>query len=235
MAQRHPTSSRRADKPSSSNEAEDAFVARVFELSTWARENTQTLAVLLIVVVAIGAGVRYWVSYQADVAEQAVVELEQIQQATRLGDPEAAKTQLQQYIERFGGTPYAEEARLVLAELHLESGFPHLALDALEGSSASLREPIGIQIAILAAKAHESAGQLDRAEAGYLEVADRAELGFQVVNALGDAARVREMNGDLAGAVELYEDILVRLEDAPAEQRGPYEMRLAEVRAGMRG
>jgi len=68
------------------SEAEDAFVAGVFQASTWAKQNTQTLVLMGIVLAVVLGGVVYWVDFQADRTQQAVVQLEQIQQRhPRLG------------------------------------------------------------------------------------------------------------------------------------------------------
>lgn len=233
MAQRHPTSSRRTDRTSQNAEAEDAFVARVYQASTWAQENTQTLVLLLLILAAVIAGGVYYVDYRGQRTEQAVVQLEQIQQVANFGDQQQAKTQLADFIARFDGTLYANEARLILAELHLEDGEPELALTVLEDSDLTLVDPLGVQIAILEAKVLESTGDLEAAETLYLNVAEGAELGFQRIDALEDAARTRELQGDHAGAAELFQQIVDELE--PGDQElSYYQMRLAEARTSAR-
>lgn len=230
MAQRH--SSRGGDRHEKGTKgtADDAFVARVFEASTWAEKNTQTLILLGIVLLVLGGGVFYWLSYRSNLTETAGVQLEQIRQMTQMGDPETARAELDQFIETFGGTPYAAEARLALAELHLQADRPEEAVAVLSESDVSLREPIGVQLAVLHGKALEAAGRLEEAEEAYLEVAERAELEFQRIEALADAARVRESTGDLDGAVALYERLLDEMEPGDGDY-GLYQMRLAEARA----
>jgi len=234
MAQRHPTSSRRTDRTSQNAEAEDAFVARVYQASTWAQENTQTLILLLLILAAIIAGGVYYIDYRGQRTDQAVVQLEQIQQVANFGDQQQAKTQLADFITRFDGTLYANEARLILAELHLEDAEPELALTVLEDSDLTLGDPLGVQIAILEAKVLESTGDLEAAEALYLNVAEGTELGFQRIDALEDAARARELQGDHAGAAQLFQQIVDELE--PGDQELPYyQMRLAEASTGAAG
>jgi len=234
MAQRHPTSSRRTDRTSQNAEAEDAFVARVYHASTWAQENTQTLILLLLILAAIIAGGVYYIDYRGQRTDQAVVQLEQIQQVANFGDQQQAKTQLADFITRFDGTLYANEARLILAELHLEDAEPELALTVLEDSDLTLGDPLGVQIAILEAKVLESTGDLEAAEALYLNVAEGTELGFQRIDALEDAARARELQGDHAGAAQLFQQIVDELE--PGDQELPYyQMRLAEASTGAAG
>lgn len=229
MAKRHPTSTR---KPGSKDpdEPEDVLLAHAYKATTWAQHNRLTLVVLAIVGVVLVVGVWSWVDYRNRLTEQAVGQLEEIQQTVSIGDPETAKAELDQYLQRFGGTPYAAEARLLLAGLYLDSDQPAEATAVLEASGTGLDEPLGVQIETMKAAALEEAGRHEEAIATYLRVAERADLDFQVVQALADAARLSEHTGDYAGAAELYERILDELEeDAP--ERGRYEMVLAEARA----
>ena len=234
MAQRHPTSARRPGKGKRGDEPDDVFVATVYEASTWAEKNRVALIVIAVVVVAAGFGLYSWLDYRERLNEQALVQLEQVQQTVSIGDTEQAKSELDQYLSRFESTPHAGEARLLLADLHLRSGEPQRAIEVLEASSLSLRDPLGVQVRTLLAKAHEAAGEYDAAVEIYLDVADAAELAFQRNEALADAARLRERQGQWAGAAELYEEILDGLEETD-EDAGLYRMRLAEARAAAEG
>jgi tetratricopeptide (TPR) repeat protein len=228
MAQRHPSSRRRRDQKRG-DEAEDIFVAKVYEASRWADQNRLILIVLAVVVTVAVVGTLSWMNYRERLHDQAVMQLEQIQGTVGSGDPETAKAELSQYLSRFGDTPYAGEARLLLAELYLQSEQPGQAIQTLEGSNISPTEPMGIQVEMLKGKAFEAAGRLEQAELTFLRVADGAELQFQVTEALADAARVRERNGDWTGAAELYQRILDDLDDTSSDA-ALYRMRLAEAR-----
>jgi predicted negative regulator of RcsB-dependent stress response len=173
----------------------------------------------------------YYRGYRTSVTEQAITQLEQVQASVGLGEREAAKTQLYQYLDRFEGSVYALEARLVLGQLLLEDGAPDEAIDVLApGVRALEQEPIGIQAAFLMAGAYEEAGRTEEAERLFLRIADAAELTFQLREALSGAARIRAESGDLNGAAELYEEGLATMELGDPE-RSFWEMRLAEVTA----
>lgn len=225
MSQRHPTARR---KQRDHDETDDLFVAKVLEISQWSSRHRQVLTGLgIVLVVLIGGGI-YWRSYKASLAEQATQELVTIQQTRALGDPQQAEADLQVYLQRFGGTPMADEARLLLGQLELETGNPQGAITALEPLSGS-RSPLGIQATYLLASAQEEAGNPEQAERLYLTVANRASLDFYVRDALAQAARIREDRGDYAGAAQLYEEVLTYI-DENDPQRGVYELRLAEAR-----
>lgn len=219
-------SSRRPSKRQ--GEPDDAFVATVFEASSWAKQNQATLVVLGIVVAVLVLAGTWYLDRRADLNQRAIVELEQIQTELQVGDPEVARENLDRFLERFADTKHAPEARLLLATVHLQADRPQDAIDVLEASEVSRRRPIAIQIRTLLAKSYESAGQLERAEEVFLAVADAAELDFQIRNALESAARLKAVRGDHAGAAELYQRIIDGLEDTDPRV-GVYQMRLQEA------
>lgn len=232
MAQRHPGSSRSRPGETKSADADDLFVARTLEFLGWAKGNSQVLILFGIALAVVLMGTLYYVNWRGGQAEIAVAELERITQGVGISDPEASKISLEQYLERFAGTPYASEARLLLGQLYLDGGQAGQAMATLEASNVSLREPLGVQLATLEARTLEAQDRGSEAEALYLRIADTAELSFQRVGAWEDAARLRMAAGDFAGAAELYQRLLDEGEFS-VEQRGIYEMRLGEAQARM--
>lgn len=227
--QRHPSSRRRPE--GKKKEAEDVFVEKILEAADWAKSNTQTLILGLIVIAVVVAGVVYYTGYRTSLEDQAIAQLEQVQQAANFGEREAARTQLEQYVQRFEGTIYALEARLLLGQVLLEQDAAAAAIEALAPAVRAMDdEPIGIQAAFLMAAAYEEEGRLEEAERLYLRIADTAELGFQIREALADAARLRTDAGDYAGAADLYADALATLDEESPERRS-WEMRVAEATA----
>ena len=230
MAKRHPV---RRSRPAQPPAAEDIFVEKTLVVSSWARQNRQALTLGLVGIAALVAGALYYMSYRSAHFEQAAVELERVRQNVAVGDTAAATVELSQYLESFGNTPYAAEASLLLGELHLATGRPADAVQVLK-DAADPSKPLGFQATLLLAKAHEQLGQPQEAETLLLRAADRADLEFQVQDALADAARIRHQRGDAAGAVQLYQRILDDLDDE-APQRAVYEMRLEEARVQASG
>jgi predicted negative regulator of RcsB-dependent stress response len=228
MSQRHPGARRSRTGPSS--DPDDAFLARVLHVGKWAEANQQVLTVLAVIAAIAVAGVIYYGNYRSSLAQQAAQQLETVHQSISISDTQGAKDQLILFLERFSGTPYEGEARLLLGDLYLREGSPQQAQAVLEPLGGSPREPIDFQGATLLAAAYEQDERWNEAEAVYLEIADRSRLEFQVKNALAAAARIRSRQGNAAGAIELYERVLESLEEDNPE-RGLYEMRIAELRA----
>jgi len=228
MSQRHP-GARRASHDSH-NDPEDAFIARVLGFSNWARGNQQVLTVAGVVGAIAIAGGLYYGSYRSQLNDQAAQQLEVIHQSISIRDTEGAKIDLATFLDRFAGTVFIGEARLILGELYLETNDPEQAVAVLGPIGTSPRSPIEFQAAALLAAAYEQDEKWDEAEVTYLAIADRSDLDFQIRDALAAAARIRTAQGDGDGAIALYEQVLGDLgENSP--ERGVYEMRIEEIRA----
>jgi tetratricopeptide (TPR) repeat protein len=225
MSKRYPNAPQRSNKVSD----DDAFVAGVLEASTWAQKNQQRLIVAGIVIAVVAAIGWYLSTSASSRRDAALVELESVTAAAATLDPEQAKVQLAQYLERFGGTAYADEARLVLATLYLETDLPAQALDVLSGANAGPRDPMGPQFLSLEGRAHEAAGSLQSAVEAYDRLAGAAQHDFQRRSALEDVARVRGLLGEYAAAAAIWTDLADGLESSDP-QKGIYQMRAAEMR-----
>ena len=217
----------------SQDEPDDLFVARVLELRRWAQSNQQVMTVLGVLAVIAVAGVIYYGNYRSSLNEQAAQQLELVHQSIAIEDRQGAQDQLITFLERYGNTAYAGEARLLLGELYLEDDEPQQAQAVLAPIGESPREPIELQAAMLLAKAYVQDERWAEAEATFLEVADRSELSFQVQEALSSAARIRATQDDVAGAIELYQRALEGLEEGNP-MRGHYQMRITELEVEQR-
>lgn len=218
---------------------EDAFIARTLEFWAWAKQNRQVLVVVgLALALAIGAGLYYY-DYRRNLRLQAAEEFEALQQTVATANPESAQNEIRRFIERFSDTPFGIEARLLLAQTHLETGAPAEAVSVLEPVSRDLSQPMGVQAAFLLCAAYENAGRPEDAEASYLRIADASVMTFQRRQALADAARIRAAREDFAGAADLYQRLLDTYEEdqeeAEARQRAFYRARLAEMRSAIEG
>jgi len=226
MSKRHPGSRRAHQEPSA--DPDDIFLSKVLTVGNWARANQQ-LVMIFGVVVAIGiAGAVYYNGYRETLVGQAAEQIESVHQSIMLQDTEGAKNELITFLERFSGTVYEGEARLLLGDLYLQSADAQQARQVLEALGSSPRDPIEFQGAALLGAAYEEEGRLDDAEATYLRIADRSKLDFQVRNALSSAARIKVSQGDGEGAIQLYQRALETFE-ANEPARGIYELRIQEL------
>lgn len=218
----------RPKKSGSPVDQDDAFVATTLEVSQWAQRNRPILT-LAIVLVALGAaGIFYYGRYKDTLNAGAATQLEELQLRLDGGDQAAVQADLQLFLERFGSTPFADEARIALAQVSTELGDPEGAVDVLAPLARDVESPLGAQAAALLASIYEDVGNGEAAEGLYLRLADQARLGFQARDALADAARLRREAGDADGAVELYDRLLNEMAETDPD-RSLVEMRRAEV------
>lgn len=224
---KHPTSSRvHREDPG----PDDAFVSTIKRGYHWGRENGRVVGVVLGVVVLVAIGALWYTSQQRQLEAQAATRLSAVQQSVASGNTQLAIRDLQAYLDRFGGTETANQARLLLAGILLSEDQGQQALEALGELPQDLDEPFGLAAARLQAAAYEALGQVDEAVSTYRRIANEARFPFERREALADAARVQLQNGQADNAVRLYQQVV----DSFAEDeqgRGYYEMWLAEARA----
>lgn len=216
-------------------EPDDAVLARALEFAEWSRKHATLVVVIAVAAVVLAGGLFWYRADQARRTDEAAVAFLQVEQAVYSGDESIAMRDLQLYIQQHGGTSYADEARVLLGQVHLRAGRPAEAIETLRPVADRMdRSPVGAQASILTAKAHEVAGQPQEAIAAYLRVADRSGSPFRQREALEGAAILRQEQGDAAGAAELYRRLLETTE-AGTMERSVYEMRLAEAEAQAAG
>ncbi|HEX7243210.1 MAG TPA: tetratricopeptide repeat protein [Longimicrobiaceae bacterium] len=209
-------------------DSDDVVMARALQLSEWARKNARVvMGIAAVALLAVAAYLFY--GYQKRQSEErAAIAYARVEATALSGNATLAQRDLQDFVRRFDGTIQADQARLLLAKVHLDAGKAREAVTVLEAVDEGPGEPVGAQAAMLLGAAQNQAGNRQAAIQSYLRVADAAELDYEKESALSEAAILRQEGGDFAGAAELYR----RLRDMAEEdsfERTLYEMRLAEA------
>lgn len=228
MAKRRPTSSGSSPRGT----ADDAFTAGILRFVAWARNRTEVLVGVVVVVALLIGGAFFFLGQRSAQLEEASRELQAIQQTVFFSEPEEATRQLREYLSRHGGTPFGIEARLTLAELLLDEGDAAEAVEILSEVAPSFRDPLRIQATQLLAVAKEAAEDWRGAADVYGQLVDRAELRFQRRDAAEGLARSHLALGDTAAAVQAFERAMAQLEEDDEATRNLYRMRLAELTGG---
>ncbi|MDX1579624.1 MAG: tetratricopeptide repeat protein [Gemmatimonadota bacterium] len=230
MAKKHPTSSR---VQRASDVPEDAFVGTVRRTTEWVRENRRETIIGTVAFLVVAAAVVWFVTQQRQLEVTAQTRLGQVQQTVASGNLQLAVRDLRSFLDTFGGTEAADQARLTLANLLMAQDQSTEAIDALGDLPDRLEAPFGLAAARVEAAALESLERYDDAIQAYLDIADNARFPFQRREALADAARVELQHGSPDDAVDLFDRVVSTFE--PTETgRGYYEMLLAEARARTR-
>ncbi len=207
------------------------MLARALMVAEWARKNVTLIVVGAVAIVAVVAGFFWYRADQARRLDEAAIAFLQVEQAVQTGEDVIATRELQLFIQRHGDTPYGDEARIFLGQVHLRSGRPAEAIEALQPVVRRMEDsPVGVQAAILMATAQGASGDPQGAIQTYLQAAEAADEAFRRQEALGNAAILRQQTGDYAGAAELYSR-LVQMTEPGTSDRLLFEMRLAEVEA----
>jgi predicted negative regulator of RcsB-dependent stress response len=227
MTTRHPTA-RRVHRPDT--EPDDAFVAGVLESSVWMKQHQRTLIIAGVTAAVIIIGLVLWLNHRSNQRARANLELTQVRAVAMSGNTALAIRDLQQFLSSYGGTPAADEARLLLGRVYMEAGQPQQAIETVQQQGRRVRGDMGTAAAFMLGAAHEAAQQLQEAEQTYIRIGDGARFLYQRQEGLDNAARLRLQRGDAAGAVQLYERLLRETPETSPE-RQVFQLRLGEARA----
>jgi predicted negative regulator of RcsB-dependent stress response len=214
--------------------SDDVLLARALEFSAWARTHIRMIIAGGVLLALLVGGLIYYRMYRADREARAAAEFVEIEQTMAAGNVPIAVRDLEAFISRYGGTTYAQEAEIALAQIHLQQNEPARAVQVLQDAGTGVRTPLGAQAALLLAAAQQAAGDRDAAVQTYLRVGEQAESRMHQVRALNNAAVLRAEAGDHAGAAELYRR-LVELNEPGTMDRQLFEMRQAEAEARAAG
>jgi predicted negative regulator of RcsB-dependent stress response len=210
---------------------EDKFVEAVLRGWNWVRHNARTAVLTLAGVAVIAAGVLYFRSYRQTVRERAAIELRDIR--VNIGqDPVGTATRLESFVNRFDGTPSAEEGRLLLARLQMQYGQFVEAISTLDAVDAPADEPNGYAALLLQASAQQQLGDVDAALRALARVAAGARHPFQRRYARSVEGQYLLNAGRLEEAVAVWSALVADTEE-PGE-RAAYQLRLGEARGRLR-
>jgi predicted negative regulator of RcsB-dependent stress response len=219
----------RSRRPPQGPDTEDIVLARAIEFSEWAKRNARIIIIVAVLAAIVVGGLIYYRSVQADRAASAAADFMVLEQSVTQADPATGAADLERFIARYDNTPYADEARVLLARIRLDLGQPEQAIPPLQEASRRMgRSPVGVQAALLLGTAQEQANNPQAAIEAYQRVGQDARFDFERRQGLESAAALHEVTGNYAAAAELYRQ-LVGMTGEGTMERSVYEMRLAEA------
>lgn len=208
---------------------EDAFIRALNRFIAWAQENTGTvMAIAIVLAVALG-GAFYWNSYRQNLEERASADFATLQTRIVQGAGLAVTDSLQAFLDRFGGTQAAREARILLSRQQLEQDQASRAAESIRPvvSSHAPDTPTGLAARRLLAEAQVGAGDTAAALATLEELAGNARFRFQRHEAAADRASLLADRGRLEEARDVYRRLA---EEASGTEAGDvYAVRLGEI------
>lgn len=206
----------------------DRFVEQTFDWARWAETHRrEVLGGLAVVALAI-AGFFVYRTLSTSAEEAASGEYLEARQAYFAGNFPLAASDLQDFIRQYGDTSYADDARFFRADALYQAGDLQGAVTALEeffdrhGDS-----PFASTARLMLAAGYARLQRFDEAEAEYLEALERAPYDSERIEVLEELARLYEVRGDRAAAVQRYRTIADLTSDEAVAARA--ERRIAEL------
>lgn len=217
------------------HEQEDAFVRAIDRTVAWVRSNTVTVVVCAVAIGLLAAGGLWWTSYQRNLEERATQRLTALRSQIASGQSADPTGGLETFLERFGGTEAATEARIVLARELIASGRGSEAISTIRPAveSSSPDTPTGYATRRLLARAHEASGETGPALDVLDELAEEARFAFERRTAAAERARILREEGRLEEALAIYDRLAA--EAAESETASLYAVRAGEIRGMMAG
>lgn len=210
----------------------DPFLQMILRGVAWTQRNqTVVIAAAVVLIVGLG-GFLYYRNFQQQVREEAATQLQQIEsQMQTAGAPDTLILRLQDFVDRYGDTRYAHEARILLARVRSEQGSPDRAVELLRPvSNRPVDTPLGYAANQLLAHAYAGSGDTARALEVLARLADGARFEFQRTEARAARAQLLAARGDLQEAERLYRAVVdSTASDAPDAPL--YRSRLGEIQA----
>ena len=208
----------------------DPFVDRVFDWALWGRENARLVAIAVGAIVLVVLGVVLFRSNRAAEATRAAERYQQVWQAYAAGNYQLAANDFRQFRNQYGGSDYADDATIYLADSYYRTGDYAAAIEILESFDDQYGDsPLRYAGAKLLGAAYESSGDWMKATEVYGRAREVARYDFQAVHALLDQARAYEGTSQPERAAAAYRELLERYPESSAAAQA--KVRLAELTA----
>jgi predicted negative regulator of RcsB-dependent stress response len=211
---------------------EDALAVGMARTIDWMRGHQRAVILGVLVAAALAAGLVYYRDYRRNLTARAVTQLEQLEaELAQSNAPASAVGRLRDFLNRFGGTPSADDARLLMARIQLDEGAAADAVKTLDPlAHRALDTPIGYAATRLRADAYAAAGDRASALRTLDDAARNARFPFQRNDASAELADLLVQAGRYDSAASIYRR-LAQDSAASPEGTGVYAMRLGEVLA----
>lgn len=178
-------------------------------IKKWWNKYSNTLSLILSLILLIVAGFKYWNWHQEKITAQASTAYEHLMVAFSNQDDGGIQSYTRQLMKDYGKTVYADAARLALAKYQVNSDLYEQAQKSLEYVAVHSKMPALKQIAKLRiARLLASKKKYEKALAELSVVVDSAYM--PVVN---------ELKGDIYTATGKYKEAIQSYKEAIAEVR----------------
>jgi len=207
--------------------ANAGFATRLVQ---WAKGHRQATAYLGIVV-GVGAVLFVWNLWTTRTAERAAgARLEQARLAVDSKNFRLAASELSQLVANYSGTHAAQQATILLAQVHLGQGQNQLAIDVLKRFAPDADRAYRAQAYGLLGAAYENVAHGKEAAEAYERAAEAARFPFLRAQFRSDAGRAWLAAGDTTRALAAYRSIVASGDSTGAAMEA--EVRIGELTRG---
>jgi len=178
-------------------------------IKKWWNKYSNTLSVILSLILLLVAGYKYWNWHQEKIAVQASTAYERLMVAFSNQDEKGIQSYANQLIQDYGKTVYADAARLTLAKLNVANEKYDQAQESLEYVADHSKMPALKQVARL------RVARLLAAKKSY----DKALAELAVIDDTAYRPVVNELKGDIYNATGQYQQAIIAYKEAITEVR----------------
>ena len=199
-------------------------------LVQWSKGHRQATAYLGIVV-GVGAVLFVWNLWTTRTAERAAgARLEQARLAVDSKNFRLAASELSQLVANYAGTHAAQQATILLAQVHLGQGQNQLAIDVLKRFAPDADRAYRAQAYGLLGAAYENVAHAKEAAEAYERAAEVARFPFLRAQFRSDAGRAWAAAGDTTRALAAYRAIVAAGDSTGAAMEA--KVRIGELTRG---
>jgi tetratricopeptide (TPR) repeat protein len=194
----------------------------------WVQSHLRQVAILGVVVAAVGLGAWLWQQSRAARERNASIDLLTAAQSMQSGNVALAQSDLEKLVARYAGTNAAAQAAFELATIYYSQGQHDRGIALLEKLAESSDDGLVKAMAENGiAAGYEGAGKFADAAVHYRRAADFTRLPDERDVYLANAARAYQAAGNDAEAIALWR----RLIDSEGTQAAEARVRLGELTA----
>jgi predicted negative regulator of RcsB-dependent stress response len=187
----------------------DKFVERTFDWAHWIETHRSQAIGVVVILLLMAAGLFAWRQMSRSAEEGASVAYGQARQAYFAGNWQLAVADLQGFLNRYGDSTYAVDARFFLADAYYQAGQYQPAVQSLEEFLDDYGDsPFAENARQLLAASYQQMGQFPQAIAVYERAIESTDSDVAKINYRNAMARIYASQGDIEGAANQYRAIV---------------------------
>lgn len=190
----------------------------------WVQEHSRGLLLGAVAVAALAGGFALYDRNRAGEAQRAEQALSAAERSVFSGNLPLAQSDLRKVIERYGGTPAADRATLLMAQVLFDQGKYAEGIRQLTGLTGS--KALGASAEGLTGTGYEALGKFKEAADHFDRAAAASSFEIDKANFRASAARAFASSGDAAAARKIWMELAA---DPTGPAAGEARVRLGEL------